>query len=154
MKRLHIHISVDDLDATKAFYSALFGKAPEVVKSDYMKWMLDDPRINLAVSQRGRANHGVDHLGIQVDSDEELAALNDAFTAAEQASMPETDAQCCYARSNKHWTRDPQGVVWELFHTMDSAPTYGEDIFEGKSFKEWTPEEKAAAKAKVRECCG
>lgn len=154
MKRLHIHISAEDMAATKAFYSALFGAAPTVEKSDYLKWMLEDPRINLAVSQRGGAARGVDHVGLQVDSDEELEALNDAFVAAEQASMPEPDAQCCYARSNKHWAQDPQGVVWEMFHTMETAPTYGHALRDGDAFKEWTPEAKAVAKAKVRECCG
>jgi catechol 2,3-dioxygenase-like lactoylglutathione lyase family enzyme len=128
MKRLHIHISAADLEATKRFYSALFGQAPTVDKPDYMKWMLDDPRINLAVSQRDGATRGVDHVGIQVDSDDELEALNTALVAAEQSTLAEPDAQCCYASSNKHWTRDPQGVIWEMFHTMDEAPTYGHDL--------------------------
>lgn len=128
MKRLHIHISAVDLDATKRFYSALFGQAPSVDKPDYMKWMLDDPRINLAVSQRDGAARGVDHVGIQVDSDDELEALNAALGAAEQSTLAEPDAQCCYASSNKHWARDPQGVIWEMFHTMGGAPTYGEDL--------------------------
>ena len=128
MKRLHIHISAADLDATKRYYSALFGQAPSVDESDYMKWMLDDPKINLAVSQRDGATRGVDHLGIQVDSDAELEALNEALLAAEQATLPEPGAQCCYAASNKHWAKDPQGVVWEMFHTMDSIPPYGHDL--------------------------
>ena len=128
MKRLHIHISAADLPATKRYYSALFGQAPTVDKSDYMKWMLDDPRINLAVSQRDGATRGVDHLGIQVDSDEELKAVNAALQTAEQSTLAEPDANCCYANSNKHWARDPQGVVWEMFHTMDATPTYGQDL--------------------------
>ncbi|GAB5455778.1 MAG: ArsI/CadI family heavy metal resistance metalloenzyme [Henriciella sp.] len=128
MKRLHIHISAADLEATKRYYSALFGQAPSVDEPDYMKWMLDDPKINLAVSQRDGAIRGVDHLGIQVDSDAELETLNAALLAAEQATMPEPGAECCYASSNKHWAKDPQGVVWEMFHTMDSIPTYGHDL--------------------------
>ncbi len=128
MKRIHIHISAADLAATKRFYSALFGQAPDVDEPDYMKWMVDEPRINLAVSQRDGASRGIDHVGIQVDSDDELAALNTALQAAEQSTLAEPDAQCCYANSNKHWARDPQGVVWEMFHTMDAAPTYGHDL--------------------------
>ena len=128
MKRIHIHISAADLEATKRFYSALFGQAPSVEKPDYMKWMLDEPRINLAISQRDGAARGVDHLGIQVDSDDELEAVNASLLAAEQSTLAEPDAQCCYANSNKHWARDPQGIVWEMFHTMDHAPTYGEDL--------------------------
>lgn len=128
MKRMHIHISAADMDATKRFYSALFGQPPTVDEPDYLKWMLEDPRINLAVSQRDGATRGVDHVGIQVDSDEELEAVNAALLAAEQSTLPEPGAQCCYASSNKHWTKDPQGVVWEMFHTMDTIPTYGHDL--------------------------
>lgn len=128
MKRIHIHISAEDLAATKRFYSALFGQEPTVDKPDYMKWMLEDPRINLAVSQRDGVTRGVDHVGIQVDSDEELESVNEALVKAEQSTLAEPDAQCCYAHSNKHWTRDPQGVTWELFHTMAGAPTYGHDL--------------------------
>ena len=128
MKRIHIHISAADLPATKLFYSALFGQDPTVDKPDYMKWMLDEPRINLAVSQRDGATRGVDHVGIQVDDDVELEAVNAALQSAEQTTLAEPGAQCCYASSNKHWARDPQGVVWEMFHTMDAAPTYGHDL--------------------------
>ncbi|MEM9179127.1 MAG: VOC family protein [Pseudomonadota bacterium] len=128
MKRIHIHISAADLAATKRFYSALFGQAPDVDQPDYMKWMLDEPRINLAVSQRDGATRGVDHVGIQVDDDAELEAVNAALQSAEQTTLAEPGALCCYANSNKHWARDPQGVVWEMFHTMDAAPTYGHDL--------------------------
>ncbi|MDJ0920442.1 MAG: glyoxalase/bleomycin resistance/dioxygenase family protein [Henriciella sp.] len=150
MKRLHIHISAADMAQTKAFYSALFGQAPSVEKPDYMKWMLDDPRINLAVSQRDGAVRGVDHVGIQVDSDAELEDLNAALQAAEQSTLAEPDANCCYAHSNKHWAKDPQGVVWEMFHSMETIPTYGHDLRDSAAFKEWTPEENV----KARECCG
>lgn len=128
MKRIHIHISAADLTATKQFYSALFGQAPTVEEPDYMKWMLEDPCLNLAVSQRDGATRGVDHVGIQVDSGEDLGALNASLLAAEQSTLAEPGAHCCYAQSDKHWARDPQGVVWEMFHTMDTAPTYGKDL--------------------------
>lgn len=128
MKRIHIHISAEDLAATKRFYSALFGQDPTVDKPDYMKWMLEDPRINLAVSQREGVTRGVDHIGIQVDSDDELEAVNASLLQAEHSTLAEPEAQCCYANSNKHWTRDPQGIIWELFHTMEGAPTYGHDL--------------------------
>jgi len=130
MKRLHIHVSTPDLAATKRFYTALFGQAPSVEKPDYMKWMLDDPYVNFAVSQRGETS-GVDHVGIQVSSDEELAELRGALNAAEQATLAEPAAECCYAASHKEWARDPQGVVWEMFHSMDTIPTYGTDIHAG-----------------------
>ena len=90
--------------------------------------MLEDPRLNFAVSQRDGAARGVDHVGIQVDSDAELDAVNAALLAAEQSTLAEPEAQCCYASSNKHWARDPQGVVWEMFHTLQQAPTYGQDL--------------------------
>ena len=128
MKRLHVHISTDDLVSAKQFYSGLFGQSPAVEKPDYMKWMLDDPQLNFAVSQREGAAPGVNHLGIQVDSDEALEAVNASLLSAEQATRAEPDAQCCYANSNKHWARDPQGVVWEVFHTMGAAETYGQDL--------------------------
>ena len=131
MKRIHIHIGADDLAATKQFYSALFGQEPTVEKPDYLKWMIEDPRINLAVSKNHTAETGVNHVGIQVDSDEELDALNAALETAQQATRPDPEANCCYAHSNKHWASDPQGVVWEMFHTMEDIPTYyGGDIRE------------------------
>lgn len=125
MKRLHIHIRASDLPASERFYTALFGQAPTVSKPDYIKWMLDDPRINFAVSNREGAETGVDHLGIQVDSDDALESVNAALNAAEQATVAEPGAHCCYASGNKHWANDPQGVVWEMFHTMGEAQTYG-----------------------------
>ena len=126
MKRLHIHIRAGDLVASERFYTALFGQAPVVTKPDYIKWMLDDPRINFAISQKEGDALGVNHLGFQVDSDEELEAVNGSLLAAEQATVAEPEAHCCYATGNKHWTADPQGVVWEMFHTMGEAVTYGE----------------------------
>lgn len=125
MKRFHVHVSVDDLDANIKFYSTLFRTPPSVVKPDYAKWMLDDPRINFAISKRGDLS-GIDHLGLQVDSDEELKELREQVRAAEIVALDQSNAECCYARSDKYWTTDPQGVAWETFHTLDSIPLYGE----------------------------
>jgi len=158
MKRLHIHISAADMDATKKFYSALFGQAPSVDEPDYMKWMLDDPFVNIAVSQRDGAVRGVDHVGIQVDSDEALEGVNAMLMAAEQSTLAEPNAQCCYANSNKHWTRDPQGVIWEIFHSMDTIPTYGHDMRDDDCWDEpskpLTEADRNAAMAKAKACCG
>jgi len=127
MKRFHVHVSVDDLDANVKFYSTVFGAPPTVVKPDYAKWMVDDPRINFAISTR-RSALGVDHLGVQVDSDEELSVLRARVTAAEVAALDQSGAACCYARSDKYWTTDPQGIAWETFHTLDSIPVYGDTV--------------------------
>ena len=125
MKRFHVHVSVDDLDAGMQFYSTVFGLPPTIVKPDYAKWMLDDPRINFAISKRGSAS-GVDHLGIQVDSDEELTTLRERVAGARIAAKDQPNAECCYARSDIYWTNDPQGIAWETFHTLDSIPLYGD----------------------------
>jgi hypothetical protein len=125
MKRFHVHVSVQDIDASVRFYSTLFGVAPSVTKDDYAKWMLEDPRVNFAISRRGRAP-GVNHLGLQVDSDPELAALESRLRAADAALEAEHDVTCCYARSDKYWVEDPQGVAWETFHTLADAPVYGD----------------------------
>jgi len=125
MKRFHVHISVDDIDANVKFYSTVFGVPPTVLKSDYAKWMVDDPRVNFAISKRG-SRGGVDHLGLQVESDPELAALQGQIAAAKIAALDQPEAQCCYAVSDKYWTTDPQGIAWETFHTLDSIPVYGD----------------------------
>src|SRR5687768_1015479 len=114
MKRFHVHVAVDDLEANVRFYSTVFGAQPAVQKPDYAKWMLEDPRINFAISQRG-AKTGVDHLGLQVDSDEELTALRAQVASAEIAALDQPHATCCYARSDKYWITDPQGVAWETY---------------------------------------
>ena len=124
MKRFHVHVSVDDLEANVRFYSAVFGAKPTVQKSDYAKWMMEDPRVNFAISQRG-AQAGVNHLGFQVDTDEELAALRKQVGDAEIAVLDQTGATCCYARSDKYWITDPQGVAWETYHTLGEAEIYG-----------------------------
>ncbi|RDZ28942.1 ArsI/CadI family heavy metal resistance metalloenzyme [Lysobacter silvisoli] len=123
MNRFHVHLNVARLDDSLRFYTRLFAREPAVVKADYAKWMLDDPRLNFAISATGRAP-GVDHLGLQVDSGEELAALGQRLDAAGQTVAPEPDATCCYARSDKLWTQDPQGTRWESFHTFGDAVTY------------------------------
>lgn len=124
MNRFHVHVAVDDLAQSTRFYSALFGTTPTVVKPDYAKWMLDDPRINFAISQRGAAA-GVNHLGFQVESAEELAALRARVAAADIAAKDEPDANCCYATSNKYWVQDPQGIAWETFQTLGEIPVFG-----------------------------
>jgi catechol 2,3-dioxygenase-like lactoylglutathione lyase family enzyme len=127
MKRLHVHVAVHDIEQSIRFYKALFDAEPVVRKDDYAKWMLEDPRVNFAISRRG-ARAGLDHLGIQVESDAELAALRSQLAQAEVSVLDQRNATCCYAKGDKHWTLDPQGIAWESFHTLGSAPTYGEDI--------------------------
>ena len=126
MRRFHVHVTVPDLSDSIRFYSTLFGAAPSVRKDDYAKWMLDDPRVNFAISQRGGAA-GVNHLGFQVDSDTELEAMHGQLVAADSAIVVQKDASCCYARSDKYWVTDPAGVAWETFHSLGSVPVYGED---------------------------
>ena len=126
MKRFHVHVAVDDLNANIRFYSAVFGADPSVLKPDYAKWMLEDPRINFAISQRG-AKAGLDHLGLQVDTDEELSALRSQVAGAEISRHEQPDATCCYARSDKYWITDPQGIAWETYHTLGEAEIYGAD---------------------------
>lgn len=129
MKRFHVHVAVDDLDASIRFYTAVFGAAPTVHEADYAKWMIDDPRVNFALSKRG-ARAGLDHLGFQVDSDEELQALRAQIATAEIAALDQPRAQCCYAQSDKYWITDPQGIAWETYHTLANVPTFGTDARE------------------------
>lgn len=124
MKRFHVHAHVEDLQASVAFYAKLFGAPPTRLEADYAKWMLDDPRINFAISSRG-GKPGVDHLGFQTDSEEELVALKARAEAAELALHDTGEANCCYARSDKHWIVDPQGIAWEHFHTLADILTFG-----------------------------
>ena len=125
MKRFHVHVHVDDLARSIGFYTKLFAADPVRVESDYAKWMLDDPRINFAISNRG-GEAGVDHLGFQTDDAEELAELKARAQAADIALLDEGETTCCYARSEKHWVIDPQGIAWEHFHTLASVPTFSE----------------------------
>ena len=125
MKRFHVHAHVEDLLASIAFYSKMFAAEPVRVEGDYAKWMLDDPRINFAISTRGD-KPGVDHLGIQTDTEEELATLKRQAEAADMTLLDVGQATCCYARSDKYWVTDPQGIAWEQFHTLGSIPVFGE----------------------------
>ncbi len=121
MKRFHVHLNVRDLEASIGFYSRLFGVAPNVRKDDYAKWLLDDPRLNFAISARARAP-GLDHLGLQVEDAADLADIGARL--AETVRLAERDTTCCYARSDKYWSEDPQGIRWESFHTRGDATTY------------------------------
>ena len=157
MKRMHVHVSVDDLAESVRFYNSLFAAAPTVLKDDYAKWMLDDPRVNFAISNHAAAT-GLNHLGIQVDTDEELAEIEQRAVAAGLFTRPERDAVCCYARSDKQWLTDPQGIIWEAFHTTGTHSTYGGQRAAGEACCAPTAKPKvklgeAAACASGSGCC-
>jgi catechol 2,3-dioxygenase-like lactoylglutathione lyase family enzyme len=126
MKRLHVHVSVQDLSASIRFYQTLFGAEPTVTKPDYAKWMLENPRVNFAISMH-RQPVGVNHLGFQVDTDEELRGMRAQLEAADARMVEESEQPCCYAKSDKYWVTDPTGIAWETFHTLGGIPVYGED---------------------------
>lgn len=144
MKRFHLHVSVANLDESIRFYSTLFDEEPAVVKDDYAKWMLEDPRMNFAISTH-RQPIGINHLGFQLDSDKELKALQAQLLQADSKLIEEADQPCCYARSDKYWVTDPTGIAWETFHTLSSIPVYGEDTAVFNHGESITP--------KARECC-
>ena len=125
MKRFHVHVHVEDLAQSVAFYSKLFAAEPSRLESDYAKWMLEDPRVNFAISTRG-GQPGVDHLGFQTDDAGELAELEARAQAADLALFDEGETSCCYAQSEKHWVTDPQGIAWEHFHTLANIPVFSE----------------------------
>lgn len=124
MKRMHIHVGVDSLEQAITFYSALFGEQPSKTKSDYAKWMLDDPCVNFAISTRAD-KLGVNHLGIQVDEDRELVELRERLQAADLSVFDEGETVCCYAKSDKSWVEDPAGIAWEAYKTMEEAKFFG-----------------------------
>jgi catechol 2,3-dioxygenase-like lactoylglutathione lyase family enzyme len=126
VKRFHVHVGVHDLEQSIRFYSALFAAQPTVLKDDYAKWQLDDPRVNFAISTRGK-RAGLDHLGIQAESADELEEIGTRLAQADVSTITQKNASCCYAKSDKYWTLDPQGIAWESFHTLDSVPMFGED---------------------------
>lgn len=126
MKRLHLHVSVPELEPAIAFYSTLFDAPPSVVKDDYAKWMIEDPRVNLAISSRARGA-GIDHVGVQVGSTAELAELAGRLKAAGATTFDQEATTCCYAQSDKSWVTDTAGVRWETFFTHGEATAYGED---------------------------
>jgi catechol 2,3-dioxygenase-like lactoylglutathione lyase family enzyme len=125
MKRFHVHVSVRDLDESIRFYSGLFGRGPVVTKPDYAKWMLEDPRLNFAISTRSRAV-GIDHIGLQVDTAEELGIMRGQLERADAPLVEQAGAACCYARSDKYWVRDPSGIAWETFHSHEAVATFGD----------------------------
>ena len=125
MKRFHVHTHVENLQASIAFYSKLFGAEPTRIEFDYAKWMLEDPRVNFAISTRG-SKPGIDHLGFQTDTEEELVELKARAGAADMALLDEGATTCCYAKSEKHWITDPQGIAWEHFHTLGDIPVFSE----------------------------
>ena len=154
MKRFHVHVGVHDLKQSVRFYSALFAAEPTVLKDDYAKWQLEDPKVNFAISTRpGRA--GIDHLGIQAESAPELEEIGSHLAQADVSVTPQKGASCCYAKSDKYWTVDPQGVAWESFHTLESAPVYGEDRARGAEDAKGSCCGPRAAKAgeKAASCC-
>jgi catechol 2,3-dioxygenase-like lactoylglutathione lyase family enzyme len=126
MKRFHVHVAVKDLDQSARFYSAMFGVEPTVLKPDYAKWQLDDPRVNFAISQRNQAP-GVNHLGVQAETDEELEGIHANLQRADASVLAEKGISCCYAKSDKYWVTDPQGLAWESFRSLGSVPLYGEE---------------------------
>ena len=136
MKRFHVHVAVPDLQGSIRFYSTIFGAEPAVVKPDYAKWMLDDPRVNFAISQRG-SGAGINHLGFQVDDAVELTQMHARLQAADAGVVEEKNVSCCYASSDKYWVTDPAGVPWETFRSLGSVPFY----------------DGAAAAEKVDACC-
>ena len=125
MKRFHVHLHVDDLAKSVGFYSKLFAIEPARLEGDYAKWMLEDPPVNFAISTRG-TQAGIDHLGIQTDDPVELVALKARAESADMALLDEGETTCCYARSEKHWVTDPQGIAWEYFHTLANIPVFNE----------------------------
>jgi catechol 2,3-dioxygenase-like lactoylglutathione lyase family enzyme len=125
MKRPHVHIAVEDRGRSIHFYSTLFGVEPTVVKPDYARWMLEDPRVNLAISSGQRPHRGIEHLGIQVESEVELADVYSRLAAANRPVLDEGRTTCCYAKSTKSWVSDPDGILWEAFHTDGDSTVYG-----------------------------
>lgn len=125
MKRFHVHVAVENLTESTRFYSAMFGMPPTVEKEDYAKWMLDDPRLNFAISERASAG-GINHLGFQAETDRELEEIHTRLKNADTSIAAEKGANCCYAKSDKYWVQDPSGIAWESFRSLDAIPFYGE----------------------------
>lgn len=155
MKRLHVHVAVEDLEKSIGFYSALFDARPTKLKPDYAKWMLEDPRINFAISARG-AKPGLDHFGIQVDAPEELHDIREQLKRADLAMFDEGETTCCYASSDKSWVQDPNGIAWEAYHTMADAELFSPPVSEGAACCAPAVETAAAKVAATASggCCG
>ena len=153
MKRFHVHLGVADLDQSIRFYSGLFGAPPTVQKDDYAKWMIEDPRVNFAISTRG-GKAGVNHLGLQADSADELAEIREQFAAADQASLQdEPSANCCYAKSDKHWVTDPQGIPWEGYHTFGEVRYFNSDDAEVSAASTCCTPSQVMAESSQASCC-
>jgi catechol 2,3-dioxygenase-like lactoylglutathione lyase family enzyme len=150
MKRFHVHVSVPNLEQSIRFYSTMFGSDPSVVKPDYAKWMLEDPRVNFAISQRGSGS-GINHLGFQVDSDAELNDLHARLAAADASVVEERNVACCYAKSDKYWVTDPAGVPWESFHSLGTVPFYNGNSAEASKGGCCAPKE--GSKEATPACC-
>lgn len=157
MKRMHIHVGVERLDESIRFYNALFGAEPVKTRDDYAKWMLEDPRVNFAISTRA-AKTGIDHLGVQVEEDSELEELRARLKSAEMSVFDEGETLCCYARSDKSWVKDPAGIAWEAYKTMEDVQFFAAAApDEGDSSNLPTPDgrtEKCDPPAKTGGCCG
>ncbi len=158
MKRLHLHVGVENLDQSIGFYSALFGADPIKVKTDYAKWLLDDPSINFAISTRADSQ-GLNHLGIQVDQESELASIRERFKQADIKTFEEGETVCCYARSDKSWVQDPAGIAWEAYQTMEDVQMFGETLNAEKvqqgSTQETNQQESCCVPSnKTTACCG
>lgn len=134
MKRFHVHMAVENIEQNVRFYSTLFGTSPTVLKADYAKWMLEDPRVNFAISKRG-ANSGLDHVGIQAENEAELEDVHSRLARADQQMVKQEQTSCCYAKSNKYWVQDPQGIAWEAFHTLGEVPVFGDGSLAAQSEK-------------------
>jgi catechol 2,3-dioxygenase-like lactoylglutathione lyase family enzyme len=155
MKRFHAHVRVGDLESSVRFYSTLFESEPAVLKADYAKWVLDDPPVNFAITA-GSKVPGLDHLGLQVESDEDLALIAGRLDAAGQSVLKQENAACCYARGNKGWVSDPSGISWETFHTFGENTVYGNDLAPSPVASK-TPGDTsccAPAPSSVSACCG
>jgi catechol 2,3-dioxygenase-like lactoylglutathione lyase family enzyme len=154
MKRFHVHAHVTDLKAAIAFYSKLFATEPTRTEPDYAKWMLEDPRLNFAISTRG-GKPGIDHLGIQTDSVSELEELQEQARSADLALFDEGETTCCYARSDKHWVTDPDGVAWEHFHTLANIPVFHEapEVTRAKKVSSVSTPAPGAVQEESASCC-
>ncbi len=150
MKRFHVHVAVNDLSKSIAFYAAMFGEQPSVVKPDYAKWMLEDPRINFAISNRGQPA-GINHLGLQAEDDAELEAIHANLQMADTTVLPEKGAHCCYAKSDKYWVTDPQGIAWESFRSLGSIPLFGDAAAEPGAAEQ--PASCGSSKVSAASCC-
>ena len=143
MKRFHVHVHVADLDSSVRFYSTLFGEEPMVIKADYAKWMLEDPRVNFAITS-GASKPQIDHLGLQVESGEDLTNIGSRLKAAGETVREQVNATCCYAKGDKGWVNDPDGIAWETFHTFGESTVFGDDV---------TPRADATQPQAAESCC-